>query len=99
MVSDRDELIRNMSRKLFLNTVRGSAACRHQPYAMTHTKDMRIDSKCSLSPHYRLYYISRFTPYTRQAHQFFQRTGNLTTKVAHQHLRHAYQMLCLVVGG
>ena len=65
VVSDRNEFVGNVACKLFLYTIGRSTTRWHESYAMTHTEDMRIYRKGSLTPHNRLDDVGRLTPHAR----------------------------------
>ena len=98
VVGDGDERVGDVARELLLDTVGGGATRGYQPDAMAHTEHMGVDGKGGLAPHDGLDDVGRLAPYTGQAHELFQRVGDLATEVAHQHLRHAHQVTGLVVG-
>lgn len=64
MVGDGDELVGNVSREFFLDTVRCRATRRYEPYAMADTEHMGVDGKGSLTPHDGLDDVSGLTTYT-----------------------------------
>ena len=98
VVSNGDELAGDVAGELFLDTVGGGATRWHESYAMAHTEHVGVDGKGGLAPHDGLDDVGRLAPYTGQAHELFQRVGDLTTKVAHQHTGHTHQVAGLIVG-
>ena len=98
VVGDGDEFAGDVARELFLDTVGGGATRGDEPYTVAHAEHVGVDGKGGLAPHDGLDDVGGLAAYTGQAHELFERVGDLAPEVAHQHAGHAHQVAGFIVG-
>ena len=91
-------LLRNILHQIFLGSQRCGAGLRNQPDAVAHAEHMCIYRHGRFIEYYTLDDVGCLASHSRQFDQFFQCSRYFAMKIFHQHLRHAHQVFCLVVG-